>query len=173
MSAIDWWVSKSDFVQVSLECQSILGQQWSYFWSVHDSKVHGANMGPIWGPMNSVVLTWLYNTHVNDCSILVRHSSNRWLMQDCSISIANALDILQSCNELYNIAFSWHFPCHTIRFNLQYMKYLFQLPFQEFFFAISAEPQFSSILIMLTKIMKCCNFGKHNEVIKMYCLTQF
>ena len=64
------------------------------------SKVHGANMGPIWGRQDPG------GPHIGPMNFAIWDGSKMWQMkhidgleQGCSISIANALEILQSCTK--------------------------------------------------------------------------
>ena len=81
-----------------------------------DSKVHGANMGPIWGrqdpggphagPMNFVI--WAVS-HCNAASQLAG-PIHGMILGDGGISIANVLEIPQSCRSVFLGPYSYGSP---------------------------------------------------------------
>ena len=58
---------------------------------IPDSKVHGANMGPIWGRQDPG------GPHVGPMNFVIWDIHG--LVQDCSNSSALAMELLQSCNK--------------------------------------------------------------------------
>ena len=72
---------KANAKDMSVTCESI---------HIPDSKVHGVNMGPIWGQQDPG------GPHVGPMNFAIWDYINGWV-QDCSNSSALAMELLQSC----------------------------------------------------------------------------